>query len=90
MSFAAVPFAVASLALGVLSPFGIKSALHCTFIRMAVVSAMDTYPIGRVLFYDIQAGAFCFSLMSGVVSARAYMYLYLFTCNECCCMDGYM
>ena len=31
MSFAAVAFAVAALALGVLSPFAIKFALHCTF-----------------------------------------------------------
>ena len=51
---------------------------------------MEVNPIGCVLFYHIQAGACCFSLMSGVVSARLYVSICVFVCNECCCMNVHM
>ena len=75
--FAAVPLQVDSSALGWQSPPWIKSRLHCTFLWIAFVSAMDT-SAPYVLFYDFQAGALFVSLMSCVVSARAFICLYMY------------
>ena len=50
--------------------------------RTAFVTGMDT-SAQYVLFYDIEAGALFVSLMSGVVSARAFtcMYMYAMVMN---------
>ena len=80
--FAAVPLQVGLSALGWQSPPWIKSRLHCTFLRIAFVTGMDT-SAQYVLFYDFEAGALFVSLMSGVVSARFDMYDYVCNGNEC-------
>ena len=80
--FAAVPLQVGLSALGWQSPPWIKSRLHCTFLRIAFVTGMDT-SAQYVLFYDFEAGALFVSLMSGVVSVRAFtcMYMYAMAMN---------
>ena len=68
------------LALWWQSPPWIKSRLHCAILRMAFATGVDA-SAEYVLFYDLQAGALCVSLISGVVNARACSCMFI--CLPC-------
>ena len=70
------------LALWWQSPPWIKSRLHCTILRIAFATGVGA-SAEYVLFYDLEAGALFVSLMSGVVSVRAFtcMYMYAMVMN---------